>query len=202
MSLCVCVSVEHLLLKKHVSCCGKETSKEKTAVELDKEQMTKAERHNEPAGIKCRPISPTDFYPKCTYEWFVFILSSTVSSIHKRWGTWILRRRPQFWIVFTTTGSFHLTQKDVSVFSAFWLVKQKRSQRSTLMFNLAGAIQSVPLWNHCEFEHNRDLYLQFYTYFTDLDQFTRLVTSTAYSGPLHVSTHWVIFKHHFSVHIL
>lgn len=110
----------------------------------------------------------------------------------------------EYWIVFTTTGSFHLTQKDVSVFWLFDLLNRnvpRATQRSTLMFTLAGAIQSILLWNHCEFEHNRDLCLQFYTDFTDLDQFTRLVTSTAYSGPLRVSTHWVIFKHH-SVHIL
>lgn len=184
--------------KKHVSCCGKEKSKEKTAVELDEEQMTKAELHNEPAGTKCRPISHTDFYPECTCEGFVFIFIYCVKHTCLRGGG------HEYWIVFTTTGSFHLTQKDVSVFWLFDLLNRnvpRATQRSTLMFTLAGAIQSILLWNHCEFEHNRDLCLQFYTDFTDLDQFIRLVTSTAYSGPLRVSTHWVIFKHH-SVHIL
>lgn len=153
------------------------------AVELDEEQMTKAELHNKPAGTKCRPISPTDFYPeslmKGLYSYCHLLCQAYML---KRWGTWILRRSPQFWIVFTTTGSFHLTQKDVSVFWLFDLLNRnvpRATQRSTLMFNLAGAIQSILLWNHCEFEHNGDLCLQFYTYFTDLDQFTRLVTSTA-----------------------
>lgn len=199
MSLCVCVSVEHLLLKKSMfPVVEKRRAKRRRPWSSTKSRWQKQNcttSLQEPNADQSAPqISIQSALVKGLYSYCHLLCQAYML---KRWGH-------EYWIVFTTTGSFHLTQKDVSVFWLFDLLNRnvpRATQRSTLMFNLAGAIQSILLWNHCKFEHNGDLCLQFYTDFTDLDQFTRLVTSTAYSGPLRVSTHWVIFKHH-SVHIL
>lgn len=199
MSLCVCVSVEHLLLKKACFLLWKGEEQREDGRGARRRADDKSRTAQRACRNQMQTNQPHRFLSR-VYLWRVCIHIVIYCVKH----TCLRGGGHEYWIVFTTTGSFHLTQKDVSVFWLFDLLNRnvpRATQRSTLMFTLAGAIQSILLWNHCEFEHNRDLCLQFYTDFTDLDQFTRLVTSTAYSGPLRVSTHWVIFKHH-SVHIL
>lgn len=177
MSLCVCVSVEHLLLKKSMfPVVERRRAKRRRPWSSTKSRWQKQNCTTSLQEPNADQSAPQISIQSHLWRVCIHIVIYCVKHTCLRGGG------HEYWVVFTTTGSFHLTQKDVSVFWLFDSLNRnvpRATQRSTLMFNLAGAIQSILLWNHCEFEHNGDLCLQFYTDFTDLDQFTRLVTSTA-----------------------